>query len=1211
MEKLLHQLKRRMFGCALALSAICASINVMGQTTVTIGTGTTTGYQFPINSLYHYSYTQQIYPATSINQNGFITKIRFYFNAGSLNTNNDWTVYLGYKSTTTFSGTSDWLPVGQLTQVYQGVIPNPSGYGWTIELTLTNPFYYDMSLGNLVVAVDENSASYSYTSNMFRLTSGSGTRTLYAYSDGVNMGPTNPTAGNVSSSSNLADIQLEIVAPTSCVAGAAGGTTVGPSAAVCNNEILGFSVSGAPYSVGVDYQWQISSSGLPGTFIDIPGATNVGYSGMVPTSSSIRRRAICTSIPDTVYSTPFNVNVIPCVNITNGTITTCGANFYDSGGPTGNYSSSENLTYTIYPTPGNYVQVVFNTFNLETCCDNLKIYDGPNTSYPLIGQFTANPGTITATNNSGALTFVFTSDGSVIYDGWAATINCIPFPNEEVELVSIDNPKVSNCSFSNNVDITVANNGLNTITALDITLNISGLVSTVNWIGSIPFGGVEQISLPGPYYFNDGDSLSVTISNPNGVADNDPSDNVKGLRHFIALQGVYKVAYGVNNADSIATIAEAIQKLNKVGACGNVYFDINPGTYTGNYLLTEYPNWQSGIRVTFRSETKNAADVVFENTSTSTANNYIFRLDGADGIGFQHVTMKPLSATYRTAIDLLNGAHELLVDSCVIISDTTNTGVGSSNFDQILIRSANATRDDNTTITNNILKGGSRAINLGSNTTEYEKQHIIRNNKITNVAYLGVIIDRNIGLIFENNEIRISPYTTLTGGAGAQLGNVIEGGSASGNKIYNNAGLALLITNNKGGINPYVISNNFLYTGDSSTVSTSVPLRIQDAGSADILVANNSIATYSNAMNAAGIVVVDGSSIRIINNNIASYKDAAAVRFEKTYSVIESNNNNFYVANSPNIGAFGAAYLTSLSNWQSATNMDANSLDVPAGFNGEDLHTCQLALDGAAMPLLGITVDVDGDARAAAFDIGADEFLASAAGLLDEDEVEKCPSANVTLGNAPISGVTYSWSDGSTGSTLTTNAAGQYVVTATSSCGSFSDTVLVTNKPAVNAAFSIGSISGLAVVFNNTSSNASGYNWNFGDGNTSTDENPIHMYTAAGQYVVTLTVYSECDTVTVSNVVNVLNVSNEEFSTANVRLYPNPASNYIQLESLNGTLEVSEMEICDITGKMVRKVSVNDKFNTLEIDLDGLNSGVYMLKYRQNESLVVLKFIKN
>src|SRR5690606_18693183 len=367
---------------------------------------------------------------------------------------------------------------------------------------------------------------------------------------------------------------------------------------------------------------------------------------------------------------------------------------------------------------------------------------------------------------------------------------------------------------------------------------------------------------------------------------------------------------------------------------------------------------------------------------------------------------------------------------------------------------------------------------------------------------------------------------------------------------------------------------------------------------------------YSHAVNAAGIVVVDGSSIRIINNNIASYKDASAVRYEKTYSVIESNNNNFYVANGPNIGAFGAAYLTSLSNWQSATNMDANSLDVPAGFNGEDLHTCQIALDGAAMPLLGITVDVDGDARAAAFDIGADEFLASAAGLLDEDEVEKCPSANVTLGNAPISGVTYSWSDGSTGSTLTTNAAGQYVVTATSSCGSFSDTVLVTNKPAVNAAFSIGSISGLAVVFNNTSSNASGYNWDFGDGNTSTDENPIHMYTAAGQYVVALTVYSECDTVTVTNVVNVLNVSNEEFTTANVRLYPNPASNYIQLESLNGTLEVSEMEICDITGKMVRKVSVNDKFNTLEIDLDGLNSGVYMLKYRQDESLVVLKFVK-
>ncbi len=40
------------------------------------------------------------------------------------------------------------------------------------------------------------------------------------------------------------------------------------------------------------------------------------------------------------------------------------------------------------------------------------------------------------------------------------------------------------------------------------------------------------------------------------------------------------------------------------------------------------------------------------------------------------------------------------------------------------------------------------------------------------------------------------------------------------------------------------------------------------------------------------------------------------------------------------------------------------------------------------------------------------------------------------------------------------------------------------------------------VTFQNSSSNATQYTWNFGDGNTSTQVNPVHTYTAAGSYTV-------------------------------------------------------------------------------------------------------------
>jgi hypothetical protein len=58
--------------------------------------------------------------------------------------------------------------------------------------------------------------------------------------------------------------------------------------------------------------------------------------------------------------------------------------------------------------------------------DWLKIYNGPNSSSPLLGTWcgTNSPGTIEATNTQGALTFVFHSDESVTKPGWTANISC-------------------------------------------------------------------------------------------------------------------------------------------------------------------------------------------------------------------------------------------------------------------------------------------------------------------------------------------------------------------------------------------------------------------------------------------------------------------------------------------------------------------------------------------------------------------------------------------------------------------------------------------------------------------------------------------------------------------------------------------------------------------------------------------------------------------
>ncbi|MEL6633114.1 MAG: PKD domain-containing protein [Bacteroidota bacterium] len=74
-------------------------------------------------------------------------------------------------------------------------------------------------------------------------------------------------------------------------------------------------------------------------------------------------------------------------------------------------------------------------------------------------------------------------------------------------------------------------------------------------------------------------------------------------------------------------------------------------------------------------------------------------------------------------------------------------------------------------------------------------------------------------------------------------------------------------------------------------------------------------------------------------------------------------------------------------------------------------------------------------------------------------------------------------------------------------CDTFSLPVTVINPFIPNADFALVSDTVCAsdtVFFDNSSTNANTYDWDFGDGNGSTEENPTHLYAASGAYTVTL-----------------------------------------------------------------------------------------------------------
>ena len=213
---------------------------------------------------------------------------------------------------------------------------------------------------------------------------------------------------------------------------------------------LGQSINFTDNSFGEIASWSWTFEGGNPSTSTLQNPTNITYNEEGDYSVSL---TISDADGNTETLTRENyIHVRETYNMQNATITTCSALFYDDGGPNGNYSDRKEYKMTFMPAfSGNVIEAVFEEFSLETGYDFLDIYDGTNTDATHIGQYsgTNSPGTITATNAEGALTFLFTSDFGVNEPGWKATIQCIDISSvPEDRHVSFVYPNPSNGSFN-------------------------------------------------------------------------------------------------------------------------------------------------------------------------------------------------------------------------------------------------------------------------------------------------------------------------------------------------------------------------------------------------------------------------------------------------------------------------------------------------------------------------------------------------------------------------------------------------------------------------------------------------------------------------------------------------------------------------------------------------------------------------------------------
>lgn len=158
-----------------------------------------------------------------------------------------------------------------------------------------------------------------------------------------------------------------------------------------------------------------------------------------------------------------------------------------------------------------------------------------------------------------------------------------------------------------------------------------------------------------------------------------------------------------------------------------------------------------------------------------------------------------------------------------------------------------------------------------------------------------------------------------------------------------------------------------------------------------------------------------------------------------------------------------------------------------------------------------------------------------------------------------------------------------------------------------NADFQFNTIANLQVSFTNNSQFATTYAWNFGDGNTSTQTNTVHIYAASGTYQVRLIAYKCWKLDTTIKSVTVTSTGIHETNNTVIAIYPNPVRN--EMKIVGSWKNTSSIIVTNVEGKSMNvSPGIND--SEMIITTEQLASGVYFLIIEKDGKEYKGKFVK-
>ena len=161
-------------------------------------------------------------------------------------------------------------------------------------------------------------------------------------------------------------------------------------------------------------------------------------------------------------------------------------------------------------------------------------------------------------------------------------------------------------------------------------------------------------------------------------------------------------------------------------------------------------------------------------------------------------------------------------------------------------------------------------------------------------------------------------------------------------------------------------------------------------------------------------------------------------------------------------------------------------------------------------------------------------------------------------------------------------------------CVSAKDTVMV--RPIVSD-FTFSNTNG-TLTFTDASVDATSWFWSFGDGDTSTAQNPVHAYTSVGTFNVSLTINNGSCSSTQAVSIIITSIDQVGKPQLSMALMPNPTGAHTTLK-LGRTLDEDvQVDVLDVTGKVYQQHTLLRGQTALDLDVSKLPAAVYLVQLK-------------